>query len=326
MSTRQNPAASPIVNKDNNATSKKHPLSVLEVPRGNSYIPPAPYKIQQANPTKQKQLTIVTLNTHSLQEKVDCFNKLEWIAKGLGQLKADIIGLNEVVYGNIYAHNCRGAYYDTAIIIKKYLEANTGIKYFLYKKEFAKWENGENLANAILCKYPLHNCSSIELTTRDFWPAPHSKRNCLYSQLEFATGKLNIFLTHTMGYDFPDTIDQIIEVKDFVAKKQCKTLGSIVMGDFNVPYKHLFYWQLRKEFPEFVDTYALTNPDSTCGPKDDERLDYIFWVDGIFLLNPKKVTSTIVFKDETYEGYKYPYVSDHFAVVTTIKGLPGLEQ
>jgi len=270
-----------------------------------------------------KKLVIVTLNTHSFQQETKIFEKLLWIAEGLKNLDADIIGLNEILYGNIYSRGYKGKYYDTSEIIKNHLECMMKQEYFLFKAGFGKWEDGEILANAILSKYPLYDSSYIELTTNDFWPAPYSKRNCIFSKIYInQKGYINFFVTHTMGYDYNDTRLQIKEIKKFVnSKKNEDTMGSIVMGDFNVPQYHKNYPFLIKHPPEFIDTFALANPslfNKSSTFDNQHRIDYIFWVHGNLLLKNHKVESSIIFNDDYYKYMYYPIVSDHFGIVTNI--------
>ena len=307
--------------------------SVFDIGQGDYYIPTPFVKdesSQRSSPLMGEgvnsndffndQLIIVTLNTHSLQEKTKRFEKLRYIAQGLKNIQADIIALNEIVYGNIYARGYEGQYYDSLAIIKKYLEDMTGEEYFTYVEPFAQWDEGEKLANAILSRYPLYDSDYIELTTTDFWPAPKSNRNCIYSKINLPEkGDLNIFVTHPMGYEYDDTGIQIEEIKIFVqAKTNDSCIGSIIMGDFNVPYKHRNYLALRNEDPYFTDTADIALLDSPT-TIDNHRIDYIFWADGQYTFKDLKTSSHIIFNDSYYKNNYYPVVSDHFGVVTDIR-------
>jgi len=304
--------------------------SILEIGGGDNPTPaPCPPQEFRTLPSMVSSITAVSLNTHSVQEQNQRFKKLVWMAQGLAEVDADVVGLTEVVFGRIYARGYQGRYYDTADIIKEHLESFSGWRYHLYRVGFARWDEGENLGLAILSKFPLVCVRSMNLTTRSFWPAPHSSRMCLQALVDLpGQGPLHLFVTHPMGYQSPDTAVQVREIKAFVSEAMGgESLGSIVMGDFNIPDTDEFHYRLLTEsVPSFRDLARegmSGSPPST--HESGSRIDYIFWVDPEDRKSQFPVEASIIFDGQGHGPgrrlEKEPdkvlsrRVSDHFGVV-----------
>ena len=269
-------------------------------------------------------LTIVSFNTQSLQTTTRRFAKLNKMVSGLAFINADVICLNEVVSGKLFARGYDGIDIDTAEYIRSGLSHFSGREHFLISEPFAQWDSGENLGNAIISTFPITETSSTALKTTSFWPAPNSSRRCLGGRIRVpGKGNISVFVTHLMGFDYPDTPVQIEELKRFVAaQRRHDDWGTIVAGDFNIPSKSKSnYEKLTKTFPTFIDTYALANPKETnamSAPDGKHRIDYIFWIDGLAQIGKMHVSSSMVFKGEPFQNKMLEIVSDHFAVVTTL--------
>jgi endonuclease/exonuclease/phosphatase family metal-dependent hydrolase len=295
--------------------------SLFDIGAGDHYAEPGPCAARKTY-ADNGGLVAVTLNTHSLQETTGRFGKLRAIAAGLARLNTDIAGLNEIVFGNIFSGGYAGRYYDTAEIIRSHLECLSGRPYYLYREGFGRWENGEWLGSAILSAHPLAATDTVKLTTTDFWPAPASQRNCLYAKISLPSGAhADVFVTHLMGYDYPDTAIQIGELKRFVdTRRSTGAASALVMGDFNVPSTHDNYRVLLESGPVFTDLFAAADaggkdtPTTTGG----QRIDYIFWVDGAWRLRERRLRSSVIFDGQEHWGYRYPVVSDHFGVAVLL--------
>lgn len=295
--------------------------SIFDIGDGDHYAAPGVCAARRSYADKGRLVT-VTLNTHSLQETTGRFKKLHSIAAGLARLNADIVGLNEIVFGNIFSRGYGGQYYDTAEIIRLHLECLSGRPYYLYREGFARWENGEWLGNAILSAHPLIATDTVKLTTTNFWPAPASQRNCLYAKIALPAGaNADVFVTHLMGYDYPDTAIQISELKRFVnTHRSSGAVGALIMGDFNIPSTHSNYKILLESAPVFTDIFFAANAGGKDTPTtlNGQRIDYIFWLDGDWRLAERQIRSSVIFDGREYNEYLYPIVSDHFGVVAIL--------
>lgn len=287
----------------------------LEVWPDDDFLPP--------RDKAKSELTIVTLNTQSLQTNTRRFAKLHEMAKGLAFINADIICLNEVVSGKLYARGYDGLQVDTAEYIRRGMSHYSGKEHYLVSEPFACWERGEELGNAIISPYPISDVSSIALTTKSFWPAPNSQRRCLAGRIALPNkGNVSVFVTHLMGYDYPETPAQIQELKEFVAAhRRADDYASIVAGDFNIPAtEKKNYQRLIETSPSFVDTFARANPkaEGITAPDCKCRIDYIFWLDGREKIGNMQLSSTRAFNGEPFHNRILELVSDHFAVITSL--------
>ncbi len=263
--------------------------------------------------TASRPLVVVTLNTHSFQEGTDSLKKLDQIGKSLAALKADLVGLNEVMSGTFWSYHYKGQKYDGAALIKKALEAASGQTFHLYSKGFAHWSSGELMSNVVLSRWPITESGSRSLTTTDFWPAPKEKRNVVYARTTVpGYGPVNLLVTHTWGWDSADTAKQIAEVKSFLASKvQGDEVLNLVLGDLNLPptHKHFSAWLAAPV--KLYDTYAEANPKGSAPTtfKGKHRIDYV-------LADRKtaKLSSRLVF-----DGKDQPVVSDHLGVKTVFE-------
>lgn len=269
-------------------------------------------------------LVVVVLNTHSFQEGDDSLDKLQWIGEGLAALEADLIGLNEVMSGTFWAHGFGGAEYDGAELIRTALEEASGDTYYTARHGFAHWDDGEEMSNVLLSRFPIIESGHRLLTTTDYWPAPDESRSVLYARVEVPQlGLVNVFVTHTFGFESADTFVQIDEVKDDMAERfRDNEALDLLLGDLNVPsgsdaYE---YWLDAPPF-RLIDTYAAANPenvDDSTVVDGDVRIDYIMAGEGWDISeNPDRFTSTLVFDGSAVNGQVLPIVSDHKGVVTT---------
>lgn len=269
-------------------------------------------------------LVVVVLNTHSFQEGDDSLDKLQQIGEGLAALEADLIGLNEVMSGTFWAHGFGGVEYDGTELIQTALEEASGETYYTARHGFAHWDDGEEMSNVLLSRFPIIESGHRLLTTTDFWPAPDESRSVLYARVEVPQlGLVNVFVTHTVGFESVDTFVQVDEVKDFMAEhfRDNESLD-LLLGDLNAPagsdaYE---YWLSAPPF-RLIDTYAAANPenlyDSTL-VDGDIRIDYIMAGEGWDISeNSDRFTSTMVFDGSVVNGHVLPIVSDHKGVATT---------
>ena len=263
------------------------------------------------------ELVVVTLNTHSFQEGADSLDKLQWIGEGLAALNADIVGLNEVMSGTFWAYDYNGAKHDGTQIIKQALEEASGVSWYVAEAGFGHWDSGEEMANVLLLRTPIDEFESRSLTTTDFWPAPE-QRNVVYGRTEIANlGKVNIFVTHTWGWDSADTDAQITEVKSFILEKfRGDEALDLLLGDLNVAAGSAAYetWLDANPF-RLIDTYGKANPDGFSDSTvvgGENRIDYILAGEGWSLSeDPANYASSLVF-----DGTDLPLASDHLGVMT----------
>ena len=261
-----------------------------------------------------RRLVVVILNTHSFQEGTGSLQKLEAIGKGLAALKVDLVGLNEVMSGTFWSYHYNGKQYDGAAMIKKALEAASGVPYYSYSQGFAHWSSGEQMANVVLSRTAITESGSRSLTTTDFWPAPKEKRNVVYARTVIpGFGPLNLLVTHAWGWDSVDTATQISEVKSFLAQKiRGDEILNLVVGDLNLPSTHKTFPAWLAAPVKLVDTYGEANPKGNTDPttiKGQHRIDHLLcdrrsW----------SFTSTLVF-----DGTNQPVVSDHKGVKTVFE-------
>jgi endonuclease/exonuclease/phosphatase family metal-dependent hydrolase len=270
-----------------------------------------------ADAVPEQSLVVVTLNTHSFQEGADSLEKLRQIGEGLAELDADIVGLNEVMSGTFWAYDYGGAEHDGTAIIKAALEEASGVTWYAAEFGFGRWQDGEEMSNLLLSREPLVVSEHRELPTTDFWPAPSSSRNVVHGRVVYpGLGPVNVFATHTWGWDSVDTIPQINEVKSYVQeKREGDEVIEIVMGDLNVLPTSQPYSVWTEGGPvELIDTYAAANPDGfedSTQVNDSGRIDYIFVSKGASA--EMSLTSSLVF-----DGSSLPVVSDHKGVATVI--------
>ena len=261
-----------------------------------------------------RRLVVVTLNTHSFQEGTSSLQKLEAIGKGLAALQVDLVGLNEVMSGTFWSYHYNGQKYDGTAIIKKALEAASGVPYHSYSRGFAHWSSGEQMANVVLSRTAITESGSRSLTTTDFWPAPKETRNVIHARTTIpGFGPLNLLVTHTWGWDSVDTAKQIAEAKSFLAQKiRGDEILNLVLGDLNLPSTHKSFPAWLASPVKLVDTYGEANPKGNTDPttlSGQHRIDHVLcdrrsW----------SFTSTLVF-----DGKNQPVVSDHKGVVTVFE-------
>ena len=258
-----------------------------------------------------RQLVVVTLNTHSFQEGMTSLQKLEAIGKGLAALKADLVGLNEVMSGTFWSYHYKGQKYDGAALIKKALEAASGVTWYAYSKGFAHWSSGELMSNVVLSRTPISESGARSLTTTDFWPAPKEQRNVVHARTTIpGFGPLNLLVTHAWGWDSADTAKQIAEVKSYLASKlRGDEILNLVAGDLNVFPSHKAFGAWLGAPQKLVDTYGEANPkdggDATT-IKGQHRIDHVLCDRRTY-----PFSSTLVF-----DGKAQPVVSDHKGVMT----------
>ncbi|MBU1900030.1 hypothetical protein KKB55_19985, partial [Myxococcota bacterium] len=265
-------------------------------------------------------LVVVTLNTHSFQEGPDSIDKLRWIGEGLAALDADLVGLNEVMFGDFWAYDYHGATYDGLALIQAALERASGVPWYTARFPFARWADGEEMCNAALSRTPILEHDQRALTTTDAWPAPEARRSVGYIRVEIPRlGWVNFFVAHTWGWDSADTQTQIHEVKAFMAEKfrQDEALDLLV-GDLNVPAGGADH-QAWLDAPPFrlVDTWAMANPTQRLSPSTFDgahRIDYVLAGEGWALSeDPNHYEASWVFDGE---AQSLPRVSDHKGQVT----------
>jgi endonuclease/exonuclease/phosphatase family metal-dependent hydrolase len=275
-------------------------------------------------PSPQEQhLVVVTLNTHSFQEGDDSLDKLDWIGRGLTALEADLIGLNEVMSGTFRAYDFHGAEYDGAELIRDALEDASGVSYHMARCGFAHWDDGEEMSNVALSRYPIEEWECRSLTTTDFWPAPEERRNVLYTRLEVPRlGEVNFFVTHTSGYGSSDTEPQITEIRQMMVERfRGDEALDLLVGDLNtVAGSEAYDRWLRADPFTLHDTFARANPEDFFASTQidgGDRIDYILAGEGFALTEqPGRYVSAIVFDGGPSQGVLLPVVSDHKGVVT----------
>ena len=278
-----------------------------------------------SHPGGPGRLVVVTLNTHGFQEGAGSVEKLRIIGDRLGRLDVDLVGLNEVMSGTFWAYDFGGAVYDGAELIREALEAASGMAWHVHRQVFAHWADGEEMSNVLLSRYPIPESDHAWLTTTDFWPAPSERRCVIYARVELpGLGPINVFVTHTAGFDSADTEVQIGEVKAFMAGKAVgDEAAELLLGDLNTPSTSPAYQTWLHAPPvELIDTYAVANPDGFADPTmvgGEHRIDYVLArADGALGADRWAVESFLVFDGREVRGVPLPVVSDHKGVVTTL--------
>jgi len=275
-------------------------------------------------PEVAHRLVVVTLNTHSFQEGASSLAKLEQIGVGLAQVGADVVGLNEVMAGTFWAYDFGGAQHDGAALIRAALERTSGVPWHLARQGFAHWADGEEMSNVLLSRFPLLETDDAWLTTTDFWPAPGEQRNVLYGRIALpGRGPVNVFVTHTAGYDSVDVPAQVSEVRLFMAAKfRRDELLDLLLGDLNAPAGGPLY-QAWLESPPFrlFDGFALAAPESFDQPTlvhGTDRIDFVLAGEGLpYGHDPARIRSRRIFDGTAVDGVVLPVVSDHYGVMTT---------
>lgn len=269
------------------------------------------------------RLVVVTLNTHSFQEGESSLDKLRQIGVGLAQMGADLVGLNEVMSGTFWAYDYNGARHDGAELIRDALERASGVQWHMHRRGFAHWADGEEMSNVLLSRFPIVQSGDASLTTTDFWPGPAEQRSVIYGRVEVPDlGPVNVFVTHTAGFDSADTVQQIDEVKGFMATRfRGNEALDLLLGDLNTPSTWPAYteWLHRPPFT-LIDTYHATNPDGFADAtqvQGEHRIDYIL-AGGTPALarDVANMSSALVFDGRASEGSALPVVSDHKGVIT----------
>ena len=269
------------------------------------------------------ELRVVILNTHSFQEGADSLDKLRWIGEGLGHLRADLVGLNEVMSGTFWAYDYQGVVYDGTEIIRLALERVSRVPWYVHRQGFAHWADGEEMANVLLSRFPILDSDHAWLTTTDFWPGPQEQRCVIYGRVEVpGLGLVNVFVTHTAGFDSADTETQIHEVKAFMAREFGGNEAlDLLLGDLNTPSTWPAYhlWLHTPPF-ELIDTYAASHPDGVSDPTQldgEHRIDYVLAGAGWPISeDPGCYRSALIFDGTSVEGVLLPRVSDHKGVLT----------
>lgn len=261
------------------------------------------------------QLVVVTLNTHAFQEGRDSIDKLTQMGQGLAQLDADLIGLNEIMSGDFSAFGPQ----DALDHVQDALEAATGQTWHRARHNWAQWDSGEFMANAILSRYPIRDVDERDLTTTNFWPAPdHGARAVLYGRVDVPrVGVVDLFVTHTAGTHagMSEATVQAEEVKAFMGSKGTGADLQLLVGDLNVPPTWPTFQTFVNAPPVLVDTFGVANRSTPNAPtkwSGQNRIDYVLaQADAALLSGGPRFSSRIIF-DET----DLPRVSDHKGVVT----------
>lgn len=268
------------------------------------------------DPDITRTLRVVTLNTHSFQEGAASIAKLWAIGEGLAALSVDVVGLNEVMSGVEEG----GETHDAAAIIADALEASSGLAFSRASYGFAHWDTGALMANTILSRWPILESDARSLTTTDFWPAPNEQRNVVYARLDVPeVGLINVFVTHTWGWDSADTVAQIHEVKGFMAEKFVGDEAlDLLLGDLNTPstWPHFQTWLTGGLFhlldPAVDEPSVLTAPTVVGG---EHRIDFVLAGEG-WPVSEDPARSTML---RVFDGTTLPVVSDHVGVMAVFR-------
>lgn len=294
--------------------------SLFVVGRGDEALPlhDGP-PLAALRPREGREFRTLSLNVHAFQERCERFAKLRRIAEGLALLDVDLAGLNEVVSGSIYSRGYGGRFFDTAEILREHVQAFTARPWYLHQAVFGRWEDGEGLGNALLSRHPFDDRWVGELPTRDFWPAPASKRNVVGARLRLPDGAtVMAAVTHPMGFHHADTKPQILAIKDFLRRHgRAEDLCTLVMGDFNVPDTDPVNGPLLRESPpvfqDVMEGLRPGDPAQATGPGRRARIDYVFRVNGSASKAQVKEARRI-FDGSPHGKHIFPIVSDHAGV------------
>lgn len=307
------------------------------------------------------ELRILTLNLHTYQELstlgkkesqlnrndalqrvVDYAPIFNTIAKGIDELEADIICLQEVgewrestesrKSSNINSSktNSNSFGFDSTNAVKQILARTKNTQYF-YHMDWSHygwevWKEG----TAVLSTYPIlekesRYISNVDNGTYKFWQSRKVTRvKVQYSD----TKNINVFSVHSGWWDsekepFQSQFKRLMEWVDEVESKDDEV---ILCGDFNQPSNSKGYKQITNEY-NFIDTYLsgnstgenslrMTDPtvnidaDGWKGSHRAERIDYIF-ID-------TNSDFSVKGSERVFTNKKFGIVSDHVGVFTLL--------
>ncbi|MDX9719582.1 MAG: hypothetical protein RBU37_02460 [Myxococcota bacterium] len=266
-------------------------------------------------------LVVATLNTHSFQEGLDSLSKLDAIGVELARLGAQLVVANELMSGRFFAYDMGGAEHDAAQLILDALQRASGEDWEYALFPWAHWDTGELMSNAVFCRGKVLESDARALTTTDFWPAPLESRGVGYALLELeGLAPVEVFVTHSWGWDSADTLAQISEVKAFMVEKHSPLSRlTLLMGDLNLPSSWPAFQAWLEPPPlSLLDTFALAwpeNPHQSSQNDGEHRIDHVLMRDGACQVEK----AHFAFDGELLEGQLSPVVSDHKGVVVHLR-------
>ena len=216
-------------------------------------------------------LRIVSLNVlHGIPTFPALADRLDLIAGEITRLDADIVCLQEVPWTWTLGSGAARLAQQTGLNYL-YLRANGN-------RQALPFEEGE----VILCRYPLKDASSIELTPR---AGLFEHRVVLHAVAATPWGDLDVFVTHLTNGEAEVNRGQAAALKAFV--EETRQGPAIVAGDFNAREDAT---QIQDLARAWIDAYRTRHPQErgfTCCVDDlrsspaeplEERIDYLFLV------------------------------------------------
>ena len=198
-------------------------------------------------------LVVASYNIHrgvGLDRRLD----LDRIAKVIGELEADVIGLQEVIRENGAAHA------DQA----RYLASLLGMAVVM--GETRAYGAAGTYGNAVLTRLPVLSSLRCDLSCGGREP-----RGCLRVDLSVNDTALHVFNCH-FGLGFRERRDQVTLLSGFLKAADCEG-PRLVVGDFNEWHRGPVSKGLRREFSSPMRRMRRTHP--AWFPLF--RLDRIYW-------------------------------------------------
>jgi len=228
--------------------------------------------------------TIMVWNIHNAVGFDGQFD-IDRIVDEIREYDPDIVGINEINYGNM-----QGSYMDMTAYIAHKLNM-----YYYFGPSFYK-----HYGNAILSKYEFSECNNYRLPRKE---GTHEPRGVICVKFIMDAETWTIYNTHL---NEPDAIVQIPYIVELIDSDDFKNV--VWMGDFNAEPNSEEYERINDTTTlNFIDTheYLENNPDLTCeydeNYKPTKRIDYI-------LCSPDVLPS---------KAYVHCSIaSDHCAVIT----------
>jgi endonuclease/exonuclease/phosphatase family metal-dependent hydrolase len=267
-----------------------------------------------------ERLRVVTLNIWNRLGPWD--ERLPLIRKGLRELQADVIGLQEVIEsdGTTQAH----------AVGDGLLEG--GASYHVAFGAASDWGGGVRFGNAVLSRWPILATKVLPLPSG----GTSETRSMLLTFLDSPHGRLPFATTH-LNWKFHEghvREQQVLAVADHIHREvpDMTALPPVLLGDFNcepdgAEIRFLKGLQsLHGKSTFFDDTFAHTgegpgftydernNPYAAMHHEYPRRIDYIFVRGPNEKVQGKPLTSRVVL-DRVEEGVA---PSDHFGVYSEI--------
>ncbi|MFO0567712.1 MAG: endonuclease/exonuclease/phosphatase family protein [Polyangiaceae bacterium] len=259
------------------------------------------------------------------------------IRKQLGELRPDVIGLQEVLRLTVDGKPKLDPESDQAT------ELAEGLGYEIAYAPAMHYGGGLLFGNALLSRHPIREQASIELPGRE----PGEARALLYALVETPFGLLPVFVTH-LNWKLHHGSIRLLQTR-FIAEKifeLCPVdesrLPPVLMGDLNagpeadeirylsghatVEAKSVYFadaWVYAGEGPGY--TFDRKNRFAALAHEPPRRIDYIFVRGPDRLLRGEPLSTRLAFHQASGPREALVWPSDHFGVVSDIAATPRSE-